>query len=287
MSATPLAGALLGLAFAAGVLLLLAARRAPRRRRQRAGAISRLVADSGIPRLTASRVIAACLVTALMATILALLVTALPLAACLAGVAGGLAPVFVLRRHAAARRQAVRAAWPDAVDGLVSAVRAGMSLPEAVGDLGRTGPDPLRPAFTGFAAEYRATGSFGTAVDVLQERLSDPVADRVVAALRLARDVGGTDLGVMLRTLSAMLRDEARTRSEILARQSWTIAAARMAVAAPWLTLALLCTRPEAASAYSSAAGAVVLTVAAVLSVVAYAVMMRIGRLPDDQRAQG
>ena len=277
-------GAFLGLALAVGVLLILAAVRAPRARRPHRGVLARLVADSGLPRLTPSRVVAACLVAALATSIVALLITALPLAACLAALAGGLAPVVALRRHAAARRQSVRAAWPDAVDGLVSAVRAGMSLPEAVGDLGRTGPEPLRPAFTRFAAEYRATGSFGASIDVLQDRLADPVADRVAAALRLAREVGGSDLGVMLRTLSAMLRDEARTRSEILARQSWTIAAARMAVAAPWVTLALLCTRPEAASAYSSAAGAVVLTVAALLSVVAYAVMMRIGRLPDDHR---
>lgn len=277
-------GAFLGLAFAAGALLVLSSGHSPRAPRHRPGALTRLAVDSGLPRLTPSRVVAACLVAALVSAILALLVTALPLAAGLAAVAGGLVPILVLRRSAAARRMSVRAAWPDAVDGLVSAVRAGMSLPEAVGDLGRAGPEPLRPAFARFAAEYRATGSFAASADLLQDRLADPVADRVVAALRLAREVGGSDLGIMLRTLSSMLRDEARTRSEILARQSWTIAAARMAVAAPWLTLALLCTRPEAASAYSSAAGAVVLTVAALLSVVAYTVMMRIGRLPDDER---
>ena len=278
------AGALLGLAFAAGALLILASGHSRRAPQHRPGALTRLAVDSGLPGLTPSRVVASCLVAALVSAILALLVTALPLAAGLAAVAGGLAPILVLRRSAAARRQAVRAAWPDAVDGLLSAVRAGMSLPEAVGDLGRTGPEPLRPAFAQFAAEHRATGSFAASAELLQDTLADPVADRVVAALRLAREVGGSDLGVLLRTLSAMLRDEARTRSEILARQSWTIAAARMAVAAPWLTLALLCTRPEAASAYSSAAGAVVLIVAALLSVVAYTVMMRIGRLPDDQR---
>jgi tight adherence protein B len=286
MTASAGVGAFLGLACATGLLLVIAAGRAPRAPRRRTGALSRLVIESGLPRLTRSLVIAACAVAALAAAVLALLVTALPLAAGLAALAGGLAPVIVLRRHAAARRESLRAAWPDAVDGLVSAVRAGMSLPEAVGDLGRTGPEPLRPAFAGFAAEYRATGAFASSIDVLQDRLADPVADRVIAALRLAREVGGSDLGVMLRTLSGMLRDEARTRSEILARQSWTISAARMAVAAPWLTLALLCTRPEAAAAYASAAGAAVLTVAALLSVFAYAVMMRIGRLPDDERMQ-
>jgi tight adherence protein B len=287
VSGRSIAGVLLGLSFAAGALLIVSAATGPRiRTRRRQGVLARLASRGGPATLTPSTIVAACFVTAVGAGILALLVTALPLVAGLAAVAGGLAPIIVLRRRATARATQLRAAWPDAVDVLVSAVRAGMSLPEAVADLARTGPAALRPAFHGFAVEYRATGSFTTAVDLLQDRLDDPVADRVVAALRLARDVGGTELGTTLRTLSAMLRDDARTRSEILARQSWTVAAARMAVAAPWLTLALLCTRPEAATAYSSAAGAVVLTTAALLSVVAYLVMMRIGRLPGDERAR-
>ena len=76
-------------------------------------------------------------------------------------------------------------------------------------DLARNGPEPLRAACAVFSAEYRATGSFAAALDVLQERLADPVADRVVASLRIARDVGGTDLGLVLRTLSALLREDA------------------------------------------------------------------------------
>ena len=278
---------LLGLSFAAGLLMVASAARGRRAgARRRPGALARLASRGGSPTLTPSRLVASCAVAALVAGTLALVVTALPLVAGLAAVAGGLTPIVILRRRSAARATQVRAAWPDAVDVLVSAVRAGMSLPEAVADLARTGPAAVRPAFRDFAVEYRATGSFTAAVDLLQHRLDDPVADRVLAALRLARDVGGTELGTTLRTLSAMLRDDARTRSEILARQSWTVAAARMAVAAPWLTLALLCTRPEAAAAYATGAGAVVLTAAALLSVVAYVVMMRIGRLPADERVR-
>ena len=73
-------------------------------------------------------------------------------------------------------------------------------------------------------------------------------------------------------------------RGEIAARQSWTVSAARMAVAAPWITLALLCTRPEAAAAYRTTVGACVLVVAALTSVIAYRLMMRIGRLPTERR---
>ena len=44
--------------------------------------------------------------------------------------------------------------WPEAVDNLASAVRAGMSLPDALSALGTRGPEPLREAFTGFALDF-------------------------------------------------------------------------------------------------------------------------------------
>jgi tight adherence protein B len=159
-----------------------------------------------------------------------------------------------------------------------------MSLPDAVGALAERGPEPLRPAFARFAADHRVTGSFSVCLDRLKSDLSDPVGDRVVEALRLPRDVGGTDLGRLLRTLSAVLREDARTRSELDARQGWAVNAARLAVAAPWATLACLSVRPGALSAYSSVGGLVVLAIAAGLSALAYVVMRRIGRLPVDER---
>ena len=70
-------------------------------------------------------------------------------------------------------------------------------------------------------------------------------------------------------------------RADIAARQSWTVVSARVAVAAPWLTLALLCTRPESAAAYRSATGALIVAVTAGLSCAAYVLMQRIARLPQ------
>jgi tight adherence protein B len=102
--------------------------------------------------------------------------------------------------------------------------------------------------------------------------------------LRIAREVGGTDLGTVLRTLSALLREDARTRGDIEARQSWTVSAARISVAAPWLTLAFLSTRPEGAAAYRSLTGAIVLVADAVMTFVAYRMMIMIGKLPSEPR---
>ncbi len=153
------------------------------------------------------------------------------------------------------RRAELRDLWPEVVDNLASGVRAGLSLPEALTQVGVRGPVELRRPFVRFGEDYRATGRFYESLDRLKAALADPVGDRIVESLRMARDVGGSDLGRLLRTLSAFLREDARTRAELETRQGWTVNAARLAVAAPWIILALLSLRPEAVDAYNSPEG--------------------------------
>ena len=193
-------------------------------------------------------------------------------------------PFLIISSRARNRRTRLREVWPEAVDTLVSGVRAGMSLPEALTNLGERGPEAVRPQFRAFATDYAASARFDSSLDRLKTRFADPVADRIVEALRLAHEVGGTDLGTLLRSLSQMLREDMRTRGELEARQSWTVNGAKVAVAAPWLVLALLATRPQAAAAYATTAGAVVLLIGAVVSVIAYRLMLRLGRLPEEER---
>ncbi|PWD52392.1 type II secretion system protein F [Serinibacter arcticus] len=193
-------------------------------------------------------------------------------------------PLVYVRSRARRRRIELGQLWPDVVDDLTSAVRAGLTLPEAMVAMAERGPEELRADMAVFAAEYRASGRFLDALTVWQERLADPVADRLAATLRVATEVGGTDLGRMLRTLSEFLRTDQRTRGELEARQSWTVNGARLAVAAPWLVLALMSGRGMSASAFDTPAGIGLLAGGAVVSALAYAVMLRIGRLPEDPR---
>ena len=208
---------------------------------------------------------------------------ALSVALCFAAMAA-YAPVGFVRSRARRRRRSLRDVWPDAVDNITSAVRAGMALPEGLAQLAHRGPAELRPAFAAFGEDYRATGRFAPSLDALKERLADPVADRLVEALRLAREVGGSDLGGLLRTLSSFLREDARTRAELETRQTWTVNAARLSVAAPWIVLAILATRGGAIEAYDSRVGVLVLLVGGLVCVAAYRLMMRIGRLPEERR---
>ncbi|WP_299442609.1 type II secretion system F family protein [uncultured Phycicoccus sp.] len=256
----------------------------PRRRPAALRRLSDEVVQAGFVGLTVRTLLVACAVAfALVLAIVQITVGVLPIALCFAAIAGA-GPVVLVRRRARRRRALLRDLWPDAVDNITSAVRAGMALPEALAQLGQRGPEPLREPFRRFGDDYRLTGRFSDCLDRLKERLSDPVADRLVESLRIAREVGGTDLGRLLRTLSGFLREDARTRAELETRQSWTVNAARLAVAAPWLVLAMLSSNPESVAAYSTPLGAGVLAAGAAVSGVAYWLMMRIGRLPDDQR---
>lgn len=207
----------------------------------------------------------------------------LAIAACFACF-GFVVPIMVVRRMALQRQGDLREQWPEAVDNLASAVRAGMALPEAVAQLARRGPAPLRAPFARFAAAYRSSGRFGECLDLLKAELADPVGDRVCETLRVAREVGGSDLGTVLRTLSELLREDARTRAELETRQGWVVNGARLAVAAPWLVLLMLGTQSQTVEAYDTPAGTLLLAIGAAACIAAYRLMLRIGRLPTEQR---
>lgn len=253
-------------------------------RHGRLAGLQEVINQAGVQRVTAGSLLATCAGVAAGAGLVVFVLTRSPMIAACFGFFGGWLPFMLVRWRAHRRTAAMREIWPDVIDHLRSAIRAGLSLPEALVQLGTRGPQELREAFGDFGADYRSGARFETSLDRLKHRLADPVADRIVEALRLTREVGGTDLGRLLGTLADFLRDDARTRSELEARQSWTVNAARLAVAAPWIILILMSSRPEALAAYNTPAGAVVLLAGLVVSVVSYRVMLRIGALPSDER---
>ena len=282
-------GALAGLLFGLGAFLVWQSFSPPRPPR-RSGRVSRrdriadLLAQAGIEAVTPAGLLMSCLGVGSVVLVAMYVVSRSPAIATAFALIASWGPVALVRFRARQRRSELRDLWPEVVDNLASGVRAGLSLPEALTQVGVRGPQELRRPFVRFGADYRATGRFFDCLDRLKANLADPVGDRIVESLRMAREVGGSDLGRLLRTLSAFLREDARTRAELETRQGWTINAARLAVAAPWIVLALLSLRPEAVDAYNSGAGLVVLAVGGAVCLVAYRVMIRIGRLPEEER---
>ena len=240
--------------------------------------------QAGLERVSPAMVLVVSAVLAIAAGALVLALVQVVAIALAAGVTAAVAPSVLIGRRARARRRATRVVWPDVVDQLVSAVRSGLALPDAVVTLSRVGPAETRAAFATFERDYRSTGNFSLCLDSLKERLADPVADRILETLRMSREVGGSELTTVLRNLGAYLRHESAIRSEVEARQSWVVNAARLGVAAPWVVLLLLATRPEAAAAYNSAAGATLVVGGLAVSMIAYRLMIGLGRLPEERR---
>lgn len=288
--AGPESGPLIGLLFGIGVVLIIwtFVRTAPPAPKQakptRKEKLEELIAQAGIEAVSPGQLIGLCIGVGSLFFFLMLVVTRAFTIPVPFALMAGYAPYALVKMRARSRRAELRELWPDVIDNLASSVRAGLSLAEALTQLGHRGPETLRPPFRRFGEDYRATGRFNDCLDRLKASLADPVGDRIVESLRIAREVGGSDLGRLLRTLSTFLREDARTRSELQARQSWTVNGARVAVAAPWLVLGFMSFQPDVVSAYNSFAGFLVLAGGGFACVLAYWLMVRIGRLPDEER---
>jgi tight adherence protein B len=279
-------GAVVGLGVGVGLVLIWLSFVSPRpvMRPDRLNRTREALDRAGLTGTSVAGLWSVCAATALVVLVAVRVVSRTASVSLAFGLLAGYLPVAMVLGRGRRRQRELAEVWPEAVDNLASAVRAGMSLPEALTQLGHRGPEPLREPFLAFGADYQVTGRFGESLDRLKQRLADPVGDRVVEGLRIAREVGGGELGSLLRNLSGFLRDDARTRSELESRQAWTVNGARLAVAAPWLVLLLLCFQREVIARYASPAGVVVLAGGAALCLVAYRLMVRIGRLPTERR---
>lgn len=279
---------LLGAALAAGLLLCASPWLWPPREEEkpvlRRGRLVRMLEEAGFGAVRPRALTVVMGMLALAAASIAWLVTAIPILALLGATTGALVPVVFLRSRRLRLRTRRRQLWPDVCDLLIASIRVGLSLPDAVATLAESSPAMMRPAFAVFARDLRATGRFETSLDRLKLALADPIADRIIETLRMARQVGGTELSGVLRELSSSVRQDAALRGEVEARQSWIRGAAVLGSVAPWVILALLVLRPEGAAAYGTTEGMIVICLGAAVSVIAYRIMIRIGRLPEPGR---
>lgn len=242
------------------------------------------LARAGLAGMALHQFLLGCLAASLLGAAVAFIFFPVPALILVFASGCGFLPVILVRARALRQQKALSQTWPEVVEHLASGVSAGLSLPEAVAELAVRGPAELRPHFSEFAADYRVSGNFSLSLDRLKARLADPIADRVLEALRLARDVGGNNLGRLLRNLTQFLHDDLRTRGEISARQSWTVAGSRLAVAAPWVILIILSVRGEAEIAYRSQLGTWLILLGAGITLLAYRAMIYVGRLPSEER---
>jgi tight adherence protein B len=213
----------------------------------------------------------------LTAGVVAAVVVGTPVMVIVASVVGAAIPGMRRRSSRERRRLLIRSQWPDAIDVVRSAIRSGATVAEAVAGAAPRVPEVLQPRFREVAAHLSVGDSFARSVTPLAQP-DDDVARRFVACLTLADEMGSADTGRVLSALVTFVRSDVAQQREVSARHSWNVAAARIALIAPWLTVAALSVQPTARATYASGGGSVLLAVVAVVTLAAYAAMNRIVR---------
>jgi len=152
-------GALLGLMFGLGLVLIIRTftgpiRRSTSRSEPTVGErLEELLAQAGIEAVTPGQLVGTCIGTGSFVMLCMFIVSrAFPVALAF-GLIAAYGPLALVRYRARSRRQELRELWPDVVDNLASSVRAGLSLAEALAQIGTRGPEPLRRPFQRFAED--------------------------------------------------------------------------------------------------------------------------------------
>lgn len=197
----------------------------------------------------------------------------------------GLIPGAWVRSRAQRRHNERLAAWPDSLRSLVAALQAGTSLHQALVELGRTGPVPLRPVWVRYQKLTDAGLPEGRALEVLRSELADPLSDRVCEVLVVATAKGSRIALRVLRDIAdaaaADVQLTERLRTAALEQQL----NARAVFALPWIVLIMVCGRAGPfRDYYSSGDGAGVLLLAAAMSTAGLFLVRRFSRMPTEPR---
>jgi tight adherence protein B len=190
----------------------------------------------------------------------------------------------LLTGRAKSRGREITGLWPEVLDSLASAETAGASLVEAFLELSDHAPNSLRPNFIRAAAKLDRGFGFDEVMVSIKAELGSRHADRLIELLRMVYEIGGANYHLLLRSQAQGLRREIAVLNEIETKQSWVVGTAKLAIAAPWLIVALLSSRPENAAVYNSSTGAAVLLGGLLVSAFAYRAVQLMGALPSMKR---
>jgi len=130
-------------------------------------------------------------------------------------VAGGILCMAWLVQRETTRRRLFNEQLPDALDMLVSAMKAGYSLQAGMKFVGDEMPTPLGPEFMRFYEEQRLGVEVRTALLAMQQRIDDLDFRMFVIAVLIQRESGG-NLGEVLGRISTLMRERAALKGEVI-----------------------------------------------------------------------
>jgi len=130
------------------------------------------------------------------------------------GIAGWIAPHFMLARSEKARLKAFNNQLPDALSIVANALRSGYSFLQAMDVVSREMPDPVAKEFSLVLRETRVNIPVEDALLNLVQRIKSPDLDLVVTAVSIQRQVGG-NLSEVLDKIGGTIKERIRLQGEI------------------------------------------------------------------------
>lgn len=237
--------------------------------------------------LTPRQFWAASLAVGLLAFLLFLLLTGIPIIAAVPAIGVGMLPRAYFARQRNSRLSEVLEAWPDGLRDITASISSGMSLPRAVETLASKGPDPLRRAFDRYGLLARTIGVV-PALETVKEELGDPTSDRVIEVLILAHERGGNIVTEILTDLAEATTRDLWTLEDIRTAAIEQKINSRVVFVLPWFVLvALTAMTPAYRQFYASAAGFFVVLVGVVLSGSGILLVSLLSKEPQEERVLG
>ena len=169
--------------------------------------------------------------------------------------------------------------WTLLIDDLTSGVRAGLTIGEALAQALQNCEEPLRLDFQEAIIEINRSGQVSKVISILKNHITDTVGIATLKLLQVVLKTGANDLATSLSILSNASRENHNLIQELKAKQSWVLNGARISVIAPWLVLLALWTQESVRDAYQNVIGQLILILVAMVGVIGYLVMKRIGRI--------
>lgn len=167
-----------------------------------------------------------------------------------------------LRFRISRRRGAFAEQLPDTLNLLVSALRTGFSLPQALDGVVRDGTAPIADELARALARTRLGMSVEDALDKAAGRMRSADFAWVVMAIRIQREVGG-NLAGLLETTAGTMRERANLRRQVKALSAEGRMSAYVLIALPILLAGwmLLSSREYIAPLYTTPLGWVLIVI--------------------------
>ena len=185
------------------------------RRRGLIAPITGLVTRSGLP-ITAGTVVLGCIFCAIVTLVIATELRVPSVAALVAAILAGFVPIIYLQQVAKKRLSVFEEQFPEAVDLMARALRAGHALPTALQMVSEEIPDPIGGEFKQLFDQQNFGMSLPDALRAFADRIPLIDARFFVTAVLTQREMGG-NLSEVLDRLSAVIRERFKVKRQVRA----------------------------------------------------------------------